>query len=272
MSGGYFDYKNDELCNAMFNWSIYPLYSPEADSRYRDFCRKARSVNPMQDTMMSELVYDVLCLIYSLDMCLSADTSDETYRKDVDYFKKKWLSANRKSIAKREIDQSLEELREDLYKKLLVFEGEESAPMSMEENMKKAWLIVQPENSQNESSAILRTDRINAYCAENGVTIVRKGTFVTSEASPFESLDMLIKTLQLVGADIMLCYTASDIASNWTDLQEIVKKCNCEKIAVISVKEGNLSEFVKTFGGLFNAIAKTREIRIEEDDELPEGG
>ena len=272
MSGGYFDYKNDELCNAMFNWSIYPLYSPEADSRYRDFCRKARSVNPMQDTMMSELVYDVLCLIYSLDMCLSADTSDETYRKDVDYFKKKWLSATQKSIAKREIDQSIEELREELYKKLLVFGGEESAPMSIEENMKKAWLIVQPENSQNESSAILRTDRINAYCAENGVTIVRKGTFVTSEASPFESLDMLIKTLQLVGADIMLCYTASDIASNWTDLQEIVKKCNCEKIAVISVKEGNLSEFVKTFGGLFNAIAKNREIRIEEDDELPEGG
>ena len=63
---------------------------------------------------------------------------------------------------------------------------------------------------------------------------------------------------------------AADIASVWTDLREIVKRCEREKIAVISVKEGNLSEFVKTFGCLFNAISKSREIRIEEDDELPE--
>ncbi len=270
MSGGYFEYKNDELCNVMFNGSIYPLYSPQADSRYRGFCGEARSINPMQDTMISELVYDVLCLIYALDMCLSNDTSDETYQKDVDYFKKKWLSATRKSIAKREIDQSLEELRDELYTKLLGFRDEDCAPLSKEKSMKKAWLIVQPENSQNESATIMRTGRINAYCVEDGVTVVGKSTFVTHEGSQFESLDMLIYKLQLVGADILLCFTAADIASVWTDLREIVKRCEREKIAVISVKEGNLSEFVKTFGCLFNAISKSREIRIEEDDELPE--
>ena len=59
--------------------------------------------------------YDVLCLIYSADWYRSGDTGEETYRKDVEFFKNKWLKAEYKNLVKEEIDKNIEETRNELY-------------------------------------------------------------------------------------------------------------------------------------------------------------
>ena len=92
MSGGYFDYTDQQLTDEIFNlWSNYDI-----GGKIQDSCaKKARKLNPLEDEDMSELVYDVLCLLHSFDYYKECDTSEETYRNDVEALKKKWnLSKN----------------------------------------------------------------------------------------------------------------------------------------------------------------------------------
>lgn len=76
----------------------------------------ARKINPMEDKQVSELVWDVFCLLHSLDWYQSADTCEETYREDLAYFKNKWFKKTDKEMSKEEIDKQISELKEDLYK------------------------------------------------------------------------------------------------------------------------------------------------------------
>lgn len=69
----------------------------------------------MKDKQVSELCWDLFCLMHSFDWMISGDTGDETYEADLRYFKDKWLKATPKILAKREVDKSLAELKEDLY-------------------------------------------------------------------------------------------------------------------------------------------------------------
>lgn len=43
------------------------------------------------DEEMSELAYDLLCIIHLFDYYISDDAREETYRQEVEFFKKKWL-------------------------------------------------------------------------------------------------------------------------------------------------------------------------------------
>jgi hypothetical protein len=69
----------------------------------------------MRDKQLSELVFDVLCLIYSADWCISGDTGEDTYREDVQFFKNKWLKQSPDDSIRIEIDKSVEEAKEELY-------------------------------------------------------------------------------------------------------------------------------------------------------------
>lgn len=118
MSGGRFDYQNDNAAREIFGWSVDVDYGL-GEGSYDASVRRARRLDPMEDKQLSELVFDVFCLLHSLDWYKSDDTGAETYLADVAFFKSKWLKGRKKSLEKAEIDKQIDELREDLYRSLL---------------------------------------------------------------------------------------------------------------------------------------------------------
>lgn len=115
MSGGAFNYTNDRACQEIFSW-MSPDYGEYGFSKAKD----ARKLNPFEDRQLSELCWDMFCLLHSLDWYKSGDTGEDTYFKDVRYFKDKWIVKGGEAIQKEEIDKSIEELREELYATLTV--------------------------------------------------------------------------------------------------------------------------------------------------------
>lgn len=89
MSGGYLDYLYSNLANAL---NIYPGHY--GIGKHSDYDRKrtfAITQNPMHDPEISELMYDVSCLLHSLEWFESGDTGGERYAEDVRAFKEKWF-------------------------------------------------------------------------------------------------------------------------------------------------------------------------------------
>ena len=118
MSGGRWNYNQCNLGYDMFPGCdvCYGLGDDEK-SKYRNYTESvklARKLNPMEDRQLSELVFDVLCLIYSADWYKSGDTCEDIYREDVKFFKEKWLNVKPDTV-KDEICKSIQELKEELY-------------------------------------------------------------------------------------------------------------------------------------------------------------
>lgn len=85
----------------------------------------ARKADPLEDKELSELVFDVFCLLHSYDWYNSADTGEDTYRADVKVFKDKWLKRPGQQRIKDEIKKTLSEANNSLYRDLLQkLEGE----------------------------------------------------------------------------------------------------------------------------------------------------
>lgn len=110
MSGGYFDHKNDTLCCEMYKWLVSPNYGDRGFSQ----SVRARRVNPFEDIIISELIFDVFCVIHSYDWYRSGDTDEETYRADVSRFKEKWLKQLSEERIREIIDDELNVARERL--------------------------------------------------------------------------------------------------------------------------------------------------------------
>ena len=122
MSGGYWNYKNDNFCNELFNWYAPPTYGIGSKEQKR-YAKTARKIDPMEDIELSDLVYDVFCLIHSADWYKSGDNSEETYRKDVKAFKQKWFKNKRSDRLKKYVNAAVKELQD----KLMVMIGEQEA-------------------------------------------------------------------------------------------------------------------------------------------------
>lgn len=95
MSGGHFNYQDSALKNEMFGWTDKPR-------------------NVLEDRELSELAWDLLEVIHAYDWYASADTCKETYLKEKNKFKKKWLS-NRGVNVRRIVDEAVTELKAELY-------------------------------------------------------------------------------------------------------------------------------------------------------------
>jgi hypothetical protein len=95
VSGGHFDYKDSALKSEMFGWTDAPR-------------------NVLEDRELSELTWDLLDVIHAYDWYKSGDTCKETYLKEKDKFKKKWLS-NRGVNVRRIVDEAVNELKAELY-------------------------------------------------------------------------------------------------------------------------------------------------------------
>lgn len=111
MSGGHFNYSNDSACNDIFGWGVHCDYGEHGFSQ----SKTARRLNPLEDLVMSELVFDVFCVLHSYDWYVCGDTCEEAYRADVQRFKDKWLKPTRGKCAKEIVDDELEEMRKKLY-------------------------------------------------------------------------------------------------------------------------------------------------------------
>lgn len=120
MSGGAWNYQNDHACGEIFTWDVSPTYGIGSKSQ-KYYAKLAREHDPMEDLEISDLVYDVFCLLHSADWYKSGDTSEETYRKDVEAFKKKWFKNKRSDRLKEYVDIAVN----DMHEKLLCMIGEQ---------------------------------------------------------------------------------------------------------------------------------------------------
>lgn len=101
MSGGYFNHKDSNL-------------------KYEIFGFGNTCTNIFEDKEISQLIYDVFDLIHDFDWYRSGDTCEETWLKKKKSFKKKWLYKNScEKRTKEIIDNSIKELKEELYKTYL---------------------------------------------------------------------------------------------------------------------------------------------------------
>lgn len=130
MSGGRFNYQNDIVAQEIYGWYMSPDYGEHGFSQ----AKSARKVDPFEDKQISELIWDTFCLMHSLDWYQSGDTSEDTYLKDIKFFKNKWLKPSGKRLVRMEIDKSIAELREDLEKTLTKHLQDENSE-SLEENL-----------------------------------------------------------------------------------------------------------------------------------------
>ena len=96
MIGGMFYGSDTTVKNILFRWSDEPI-------------------NVFEDEVISELVWDVFSLIQSLDYYKSRDTSKDAYLNDKEAFKKKWLGKSKGSVARKIVDESIEDLRQKLH-------------------------------------------------------------------------------------------------------------------------------------------------------------
>ena len=69
----------------------------------------------MYDEEMNDLIVDLCKVLHDLEWWQSGDTSEETYRKTLSQFKKKWFNANREERLKGYIDKQIGVVRRELY-------------------------------------------------------------------------------------------------------------------------------------------------------------
>ena len=86
MSGGHWQYKDEDLKRELYGWWNH---SRKDQNRIGSYC--VESGNPFDDHLLSEMMFDMLCLLHHRDWNISGDTSDNEYERQKRIFKKKWL-------------------------------------------------------------------------------------------------------------------------------------------------------------------------------------
>ena len=125
MSGGILKYLASTMCDSLFGY--------KTDRDYEMICNNAnaiiaRSLNPMHDRELSELMADVMCLLHALEWYDSCDIGEEKYKECVNKFKAKWL----KRTEKDRLNSYLEDLKSYYEKLVEEFKGEENVTKGTE--------------------------------------------------------------------------------------------------------------------------------------------
>ena len=111
MSGGYFCGHTDRLAEDLFAFQ-YPHYGQKGFSG----SALARQQNPLEDKTISELTWDLLCVLHAFDYYKSGDIGEGAYREDVEHFKGKWCKPYSKKRTKEIVDAEVAALRLELYR------------------------------------------------------------------------------------------------------------------------------------------------------------
>ena len=72
-------------------------------------------VGQMHDTELNDLMKDIAKLAHDLEWFDSSDYGENDYKKSVEKFKTKWFGKSRNERIKEYIDESINELKEQLY-------------------------------------------------------------------------------------------------------------------------------------------------------------
>ena len=115
MSGGYFSYSNDNAAREIFGYGTTISYGLE---KLKDESIQAANDNPLEDHEISELVYDVFCLLHSFDWYKESDTDYESYKKDVAFFKDKWLRGDSSERMDRLTARAIERIKDAAEKEI----------------------------------------------------------------------------------------------------------------------------------------------------------
>ena len=110
MSGGRFNYKQFDIADEVYGYDVGLSYGQDGFKQ----AKEAVSRDPFEDVEMSEIFWDMLCVLQSLDWYESGDTSESTYRADVAYFKKKWLGKPPEKRIGSIINRSVEKMKDDI--------------------------------------------------------------------------------------------------------------------------------------------------------------
>lgn len=102
MSRGHFDYKDSSLQAEIFGWET-------------ETTEQAMKLNPLRDKEISGLVFDLLNLLHEFDWAICGDTNITKYHEEAKIFKDKWLNSEAKDRIRYVIDNSLKDLKEELY-------------------------------------------------------------------------------------------------------------------------------------------------------------
>lgn len=101
MSGGHWNYENDDLRAYLFGYSSDTF--------------NAKKHNIVDDVKLSALIFDVFDLLHNYDWYVSGDNGLETWAEDKKAFKDKWFKNNEK-LDEDLIDNYLSEVKKDLMK------------------------------------------------------------------------------------------------------------------------------------------------------------
>lgn len=107
MSRGYFDYHNIVLRDKLF---------PRCYHNTPGQTKMARRDDPMEDKLLSELVYDIMEVLDDLDCYKTGDINEAEYRETTEAFRAKWFDITNEDLLRREIENNLTEVKENLYK------------------------------------------------------------------------------------------------------------------------------------------------------------
>lgn len=72
-------------------------------------------VGQMEDRELDDLMKDIVTLAHDLEWYHSADTNRDDYRKSVRKFKDKWFKQSREERLKKYIEESIQEIKEELF-------------------------------------------------------------------------------------------------------------------------------------------------------------
>lgn len=81
-------------------------------------------VGQMHDMELNDLMKDIAKLAHDLEWFDSSDYGENDYKKSVEKFKNKWFGKSRNERLKEYIDESINELKEQLYTMIGVKENE----------------------------------------------------------------------------------------------------------------------------------------------------
>lgn len=81
-------------------------------------------VGQMHDKELNDLMKDISELAHDLEWFDSSDYGENDYKKSVEKFKNKWFGKSRNERLKEYIDESINELKEQLYTMIGVKENE----------------------------------------------------------------------------------------------------------------------------------------------------
>lgn len=120
MSGGHFNYLHDRIVGEVFDWEI-DVYD-FADDSQRLSASRARTLNPLNDVELSEMLYDIACVLMAHDYWRSGDCDVDCYNKAKQRFKGKWFGKTQKERIESQVEKATEQLRKDI-KEMFETEG-----------------------------------------------------------------------------------------------------------------------------------------------------